>query len=698
MWLEYASLVNDPGDIYSYLMSKGIGQTLALFYEEYANCLEENQKYKEVIRVYEQGIEQHAEPIKRLERSYNVFKKRMEARQTQGTPREREREARIQMDALRATGHRTMLGEKFDSRSRVSLHPNQFASIQQQSGSSSSSNSSFRARRTDLFGNSSGGESNLPAGPSFQVYTDTSSSLDQIPTTSLSTPLPSLGLSASQGIENERIKEKFAGATLPQADPVIIRPITKFQVYQDEADSESTIHKKKEAIKPLLHVSDGSESSLSRIRRYPILSDDDSTTQSIKIHKKAKPEDRTYEKLVRRFTKNGSDYVRTTDSKEKSEYICILNTFTRVHRFEPIMKEEYTEESLAAMKSINAILYTEKTEDEDEIEKDLTWTRDIQHEEEDVILNAFSNMSWAYDSSKSEAFVEETKNDFKEFVQVLAEDTEMEQSDSSTEDMRESLDSINTLSFSSLKDGLLKALEQQIPNQVQSVRLPENMNLSQLKEGLSKGTRSAEHYLQMFGTEVILALKNTVTVIAPEEQEQVAANHPRIFATRKEALLAKMQINEDTYLKEPEIEEAKIFNDNFRIDDQTERIAELLNTYPELREMMNRLVPVQVSYPLFWQRYFYQTYKIDQDEQKRQLIVQGVKDEQEDENEFKWDSDDEENITVKEEDNKTNSEDTDFSHLSEPSSSPQQQTTEDEWVKTEKKKEKTDDEDDSDWE
>ncbi|KAG0818056.1 hypothetical protein G6F62_004113 [Rhizopus arrhizus] len=398
MWLEYASLVNDPGDIYSYLMSKGIGQTLALFYEEYANCLEENQKYKEVIRVYEQGIEQHAEPIKRLERSYNVFKKRMEARQTQGTPREREREARIQMDALRATGHRTMLGEKFDSRSRVSLHPNQFASIQQQSGSSSSSNSSIRTRRTDLFGNNSGGESNLPTGPSFQVYTDTSSSLDQIPTTSLSTSLPSLGLSASQGIENERIKEKFAGATLPQADPVIIRPITKFQVYQDEADSESTIYKKKEATKPLLHVSDGSESSLSRIRRYPILSDDDNTTQSIKVHKKAKSEDRTYEKLVRRFTKNGSDYVRTTDSKEKSEYICILNTFSkdesieecrymyvnknkkkaRVHRFEPIMKEEYTEESLAAMKSINAILYTEKTEDEDEIEKDLTWTRDIQ--------------------------------------------------------------------------------------------------------------------------------------------------------------------------------------------------------------------------------------------------------------------------------------------------------------------------------
>lgn len=109
----------------------------------------------------------------------------------------------------------------------------------------------------------------------------------------------------------------------------------------------------------------------------------------------------------------------------------------------------------------------------------------------------------------------------QEFAQVLTEDgEEEEQEDNSLELIRESLASINTVNFTSLKDGLMKALEQRLPSQVQSVHLPENMDLKQLKEGLARGTRSAEHYLQTFGTEVISALKNTVTVIGPEGQQQ----------------------------------------------------------------------------------------------------------------------------------------------------------------------------------
>lgn len=74
------------------------------------------------------------------------------------------------------------------------------------------------------------------------------------------------------------------------------------------------------------------------------------------------------------------------------------------------------------------------------------------------------------------------------------------------------------MNFSSLRDGLTQTLNQSLPNQITSVRLPENMDLTQLKEGLANGTRSAEHYLQQFGTDVISALKNTVTVLEPEEQ------------------------------------------------------------------------------------------------------------------------------------------------------------------------------------
>lgn len=183
-------------------------------------------------------------------------------------------------------------------------------------------------------------------------------------------------------------------------------------------------------------------------------------------------------------------------------------------------------------------------------------------------------------------------------------------------------------------------------------------------------------------------------------------------ATRKEALIAKMQTNENTYLNDPEAsikdneQEKKIletFNSSFKIEEYTDEIAQLLNDYPSLREMMDKLVPVQISYTLFWQRYFYHAWKIEQDEQKRQLIVQHNHNEEEDEGDFKWDSDDEDNNTVKNEAvvKARTSEDTDdFSNISGPTSSNTSPPlkTEDEWVKAEKKKSDDDEDSDSDWE
>lgn len=53
-----------------------------------------------------------------------------------------------------------------------------------------------------------------------------------------------------------------------------------------------------------------------------------------------------------------------------------------------------------------------------------------------------------------------------------------------------------------------------------------------------------------------------------------------------------MQTNEDTYMKEPEEEEKKAlekFSESFKIEEHTEKVAQLLNTYPELRETMDKL-------------------------------------------------------------------------------------------------------------
>jgi hypothetical protein len=103
---------------------------------------------------------------------------------------------------------------------------------------------------------------------------------------------------------------------------------------------------------------------------------------------------------------------------------------------------------------------------------------------------------------------------------------------SAMDSIRESLAKINTVNFNSLRDGLTQTLNQTLPSQLTSVRLPENMDLHQLKEGLTNGTRSAEHYLQKFGTDVISALKNTVTVLGPEQVDVANNNNeksPRIL-------------------------------------------------------------------------------------------------------------------------------------------------------------------------
>ncbi|KAG1173229.1 hypothetical protein G6F70_006516 [Rhizopus microsporus] len=391
LWIEYANLVKEPRDIYVYLVKKDIGQSLALFYEEYANYLEGIQKYDEAEEVYKRGIQQSAAPLRRLEKNYDIFKQRMEARREQGILRRHRQEARLQMEALRATGQRTMLGEKFDSRSRVSMPSNIFSNIRpQQQASSSFGNQSIQQQQQQQ------------PSSSFQVYTDNSSnnnsSSQPIASSSSSSHRHSAHIplfSRSQRIENELVKEKFAGATLLQSSPVQpVVPIPKFEVYQDDDAEERTSERQNRAEhRPLLHASDGSESVLSRIRRHPT-----SPEIAHKSIKKSRLEDTVDERLIKRFHQNKDNYIQTKDSKDRKEYISVLKRFNSgfsfeeyrdikggklskkapALKFEPLVKEEYTTETLAAIKSVDAIIYKSKTEDEEEVEQDLTWTNDIQ--------------------------------------------------------------------------------------------------------------------------------------------------------------------------------------------------------------------------------------------------------------------------------------------------------------------------------
>ncbi|KAF7732766.1 hypothetical protein EC973_000038 [Apophysomyces ossiformis] len=386
-------------------------------------------------------------------------------------------------------------------------------------------------------------------------------------------------------------------------------------------------------------------------------------------------------------------------------------------------------------------------------------------EENDVILKAFNSFGWGQrfnslmDTVKkqSEAIVEVTKKDLQEFAQVIREDVtpreakepkgkeralpEEERSNTaassndgnatssslSLSSLRQSLSKINTSQLGSLSQIINDA-----PAQLTSIKLPDNINLGQLRQEMTQGTRFAEQYMQKFGTDIIQVLSKTITVLEPEsDEEQITTKGPtsqRVFASRKDALLSKMRLDSDTYLVDPiskiqderEIKVLETFNAGFKVQDYTDEIARLLEELSELREMMDSLVPVEVSYATFWQRYFYHAWKIEQDEQKRQLIVKGAEADEEETN-FKWDSDDEDadrTTTPAEEQSVTpkpkidgKGSDTDFSNISEAASteasliSPplKSQADGEDWVKAEnadkkKKEAEVTEESDSDWE
>ncbi|ORZ25735.1 hypothetical protein BCR42DRAFT_400813 [Absidia repens] len=327
--------------------------------------------------------------------------------------------------------------------------------------------------------------------------------------------------------------------------------------------------------------------------------------------------------------------------------------------------------------------------------------------------------------------------------------------------LREGLGKINTVNFTALRDGLSETLSKQpfLPSQLSSISLPDNINLGELRQELDEGTRFAELYLQKFGTEVIHVLNQTITVLEPEEEEGSQQQHdynqsnrggPRIFASRTEAMIAKLQTDHDALLTDPkatlmanhnekQIQVLETFNTGFNIEEYTPEISRLLEGSPDLRRTMEDLVPQQVDYTTFWRRYFYHAWSIDQEEQKRQMIFKGVEEEEDnDADDFKWDSDDEDTthqqsnthdkksidkgkqkatpaslpVNLDDTTHDANKSDTDYSNISEPPSteaslvSPplKSQTDGDDWIKTsteeDRKKQPIDNDDDtdSDWE
>jgi len=81
LWLHYIRFFSDaPRETFAYLARHGIGEKLALYYEEFAAWLETNGRYAQAEEIYMMGAELGARPAERLMRKFGEFHKRASTR------------------------------------------------------------------------------------------------------------------------------------------------------------------------------------------------------------------------------------------------------------------------------------------------------------------------------------------------------------------------------------------------------------------------------------------------------------------------------------------------------------------------------------------------------------------------------------------------------------------------------------------
>lgn len=78
-WAQYARLVERSDDVWSFLNTKEIGTSHALFYEEWALAVCSKHRINIAEEVYKLGIHRKAQPLKRLQAAYLTFQKQRDA-------------------------------------------------------------------------------------------------------------------------------------------------------------------------------------------------------------------------------------------------------------------------------------------------------------------------------------------------------------------------------------------------------------------------------------------------------------------------------------------------------------------------------------------------------------------------------------------------------------------------------------------
>ncbi|KAF8955790.1 hypothetical protein BGZ46_002543, partial [Entomortierella lignicola] len=174
--------------------------------------------------------------------------------------------------------------------------------------------------------------------------------------------------------------------------------------------------------------------------------------------------------------------------------------------------------------------------------------------------------------------------------------------------------------------------------------------LKNTTETLKSNGLLAEQYVNKIGANMANFLNSAVTISAPEKE--VAARSKKMFFDRKAAILEKLRMDPETYTVDPMstisdndivgLERYKFFLQNFNIGEYQQRNTRMLNEYPEMKALMVKLVPVEVAdEELFWLRYYFRLFEIEEEEKRRIKLVQGAGAGLSEED-FTWDDNDDE--------------------------------------------------------
>ena len=156
-----------------------------------------------------------------------------------------------------------------------------------------------------------------------------------------------------------------------------------------------------------------------------------------------------------------------------------------------------------------------------------------------------------------------------------------------------------------------------------------------LKE-VQKAEDAADEALLRFGTNIRNFLKDAVSVSAPDEESTTpgevlfeskdgSSGKRVIHTSRFDAQLHVIHTTLSSFTEDASGSGGQWddFAKDFDIDKMTDRIAQDLDKYSELRNAMEKLVPEKVEYKDFWMRYYFLRHVVETQEEKRKELLKG---------------------------------------------------------------------------